>query len=138
MRRVDGVKVTRLTPGDLFVCHELVTPRGVAKGKLRAVGWLDSAEAARDYLAAVEATSHPHQGACQAGIGIGPCGQVSLQWPRSVVECRRKPYAPGCADLSLAANGTHKPYRRASKTRVLFVNRRIPTGTYGGVGAGGG
>jgi hypothetical protein len=33
MRRVDGVKVTRLTPGDLFVCHELVTPRGVAKGK---------------------------------------------------------------------------------------------------------
>ena len=33
MRRVDGAKVTRLTPGDLFVCHVLAALRGVAKGK---------------------------------------------------------------------------------------------------------
>jgi len=32
MRRVDGAKVTRLTPGDLSVCPVLVMPQGVAKG----------------------------------------------------------------------------------------------------------
>ena len=32
MRRVDGAKVTRLTPGDLFICHRLNTLRGVSKG----------------------------------------------------------------------------------------------------------
>jgi RNA-directed DNA polymerase len=33
MRRVDGAKVTRLTPGDLLVCHWLVKSRDVTKGK---------------------------------------------------------------------------------------------------------
>ena len=32
MRRVDGAKVTRLTPGDLFVCRRLARLRGVAMG----------------------------------------------------------------------------------------------------------
>jgi len=33
MRRADGVKVTRLTPGGLFACHGLVTLRGVVRGE---------------------------------------------------------------------------------------------------------
>jgi len=33
MQRVDGAKVTRLTPGGLLVCHALGTPRGEPKGK---------------------------------------------------------------------------------------------------------
>jgi hypothetical protein len=33
MRRADGVKVIRLTPGGLFVCHRLVTLRGVVRGE---------------------------------------------------------------------------------------------------------
>jgi RNA-directed DNA polymerase len=35
MRRVDGAKVTRLTPGDLSNCHRLDTLRGVSKGGQR-------------------------------------------------------------------------------------------------------
>ena len=33
MRRVDGAKVTRLTPGDLLICRVLGTLRGVPKDK---------------------------------------------------------------------------------------------------------
>ena len=33
MRRVDGVKVTRFTPGDLFVCRRLARLRGLAMGE---------------------------------------------------------------------------------------------------------
>ena len=32
MRRVDGAKVTRLTPGELLVCPVLAMPQGVVKG----------------------------------------------------------------------------------------------------------
>ena len=49
MRRVDGAKVTRLTPGDLPDCFELGTSRGVPRGGQK------SAEAKKPQRTAVRA-----------------------------------------------------------------------------------
>jgi hypothetical protein len=61
-----------------------------------------------------------------------------LTWSRPLVECRGTSHESGRADLCIAEIGFNQPHRRASEACEFNVNRRIPTGTYGGVGARGG
>ena len=54
------------------------------------------------------------------------------------MERRGQPHELGRADLGTAEIGFDQLHRRASEACAFLVNRRIPTGTYGGAGARGG
>jgi hypothetical protein len=67
-----------------------------------------------------------------------PSRDFGLQRSGSLVERRVEPHAPDPTNRRADTNGTHEPSRGASETCVLPLNRRMPTGTSGGVRAGGG
>ena len=69
----------------------------------------------------------PHNTGQGAGLEIGD------EWPRAVVERGGITYECLRARQDAPCAGTHKPAPYASTLRALFVNRRTPSGTYGGV-----
>ena len=74
----------------------------------------------------------PHNTGQGAGLEIGD------EWPRAMVERGGVAHERLRACQNAPCAGTHKPAPYASTLRALFVNRRMPNGTYGGVRGGAG
>ncbi len=62
---------------------------------------------------------------------------IGLQWQGSVVQCGRTSYASGPPDSGVDRLGTAEPGSVTLTLLASLTNRRMPNGTYGGVGAGG-
>src|SRR5690606_13676718 len=84
----------------------LPTERG--ERLLRGAGWLAAAQAASVALAAVEASAYAGSEAAPAGARRGSRLRVGLQWPRSVVERGRQPYALGIACSCVPPSGARE------------------------------
>jgi hypothetical protein len=98
---------------------------------------MDTQETARDSLAAVETAMDQSQEGDPARDRKGESLGLGDEWTRSVVECRSVAYERCGARQVVRKAGTHEPSRRASTPCESCMNRRMPNGTYGGVGGWG-
>ena len=94
---------------------------------------MDSTEAALRYMAALEETSNQSKEADSEGDGEGKGLPLGLQWTRCMVELGSLTYAFRVSDQMVRSAGTHQPAFATSTFSELVTNRRMPTGTYGGV-----
>src|SRR5512143_1235969 len=94
---------------------------------------MDSAEAALYDLAALEETKHQSEEADSEGDCEGQGLHLGLQWARSLVELGSITHAFRVSSQMVHSAGTHQPTCTASMFSELVTNRRMPSGTYGGV-----
>ena len=94
---------------------------------------MDSTEAALRYMAALEETSNQSKEADSEGDGEGKGLHLGLQWSRGLVEFRKPTYELGLPRQIVHSAGTHQSAFTTSTFSELITNRRMPTGTYGGV-----
>ena len=94
---------------------------------------MDSTEAALCHMAALEETGHQGQEDDSAGNREGSGLHLGLQWAGSMVELGSITHAYRVSNQMVHSAGTHKLAFRTSTFSELITNRRMPTGTYGGV-----
>ena len=94
---------------------------------------MDSTEAALGYVAALEETGHRSQEAASEGDWEGNGLHLGLQGTRRLVQLRSITHAFCVSSQMVHSARTHKPTFTKSTFSELITNRRMPTGTYGGV-----
>ena len=114
-----------------------VLPAIPGEERLRGSGQMDTAAVALHPVAAVEEAAHQSREDDPTGDREGESLVLVQQWAGTLVECRSVAYER-CDHRQVAQPaGTYEPSGRASTSCVSCMNRRMPNGTYGGVGGGG-
>jgi group II intron reverse transcriptase/maturase len=115
-----------------------VLPVELGRERVRGTGPVAEAEAARCVVAAVEAATHPGPRTAAPWADNGPCTPQRLQRPGTVVERGSQPHERGRPDLGPAPAWPRELRLGTPAPCALHLNRRMPNGTYGGVGGGAG
>src|SRR5690606_20640414 len=91
-------------------------------------------KAARHSVATVETPLAPCASLVPPRPALAEGLDLRNEWPRSLVECRRKPHAPGGHQPRTPTAWTRQPPRTIPGAGTFQLNRRIRNRTYGGVG----
>ena len=97
-------------------------------------GWMDTAQAARCPVAAMEAPVCARPQLDAAGTDHGASMALGVQPTRPVVECGREPHACCFPEVLVRSSGAGVAARYRAAPPAHFMNRRIRNRTYGGVG----
>jgi len=116
--------------GDLF-------PAVPSEERLRGAGPMDTQEAARESVATVETAMDQSQEDDPARDRKGKGLDLGDEWTRPVVERRSVAYERCGARQVVRTAGAHEPSGGTSTPCESCMNRRMPNGTYGGVGGWG-
>ena len=113
-----------------------VLPAESSHERVRRTGPVAAPEAARCVVATVEAQPHPVRRTPSPWTDRGTRPARRRQWPGAVVERRSQSHERGRSGLGAAPAWSRELRRRTPAPCALNLNRRMPNGTYGGVGGG--
>jgi retron-type reverse transcriptase len=112
----------------------VVLPEISGADHVRAIGSVDTSEAAGHFVAAVEASLDASEEPDSTRLGPRAGLDLSDEWPRSLVECGRKPHEPGGPHSPPEPAWPREPHPGVTTIGVFNLNRRVRNRMHGGVG----
>ena len=98
---------------------------------------MDKAKDAPDPVAAMEEATDQSQEDDPTRDRQGKSLSLGVQWPGTLVECRGVTYERRGSRQMAPTSGIHEPSGGTPTPEWSCMNRRMPNGTYGGVGGWG-